>query len=215
MKKLIQKLSFILAGMLLFATITSAQDSTARENAVSVNSRNRVAVMPLSYIGNDNEARSEEMKYQLQNLTVNLLHSAAAELKFLDPAEINAILLKNGITVETIRQYTPAELAKLLHVEYIIMGSVIQDEGSVVTQTNSNTVRRGNNNHYYNHGKTKTYRNERTETRQNIETQVSVSIYNETGENIYSKSRHSILTESDAYKNALQYLLKRCPLYKR
>ena len=54
-----------------------------------------------------------------------------------------------------------------------------------------------------------------TVTRQHIKTQVSISIYNETGDRIYTKSRESILTESDAYKFALQYLLKRTPLYNR
>jgi hypothetical protein len=183
-----------------------------------VNSRNRVAVMPLTYIGDENESRSAEMRFQLQNLTVNFLRSDAAELKFIDAAEINAILLKNGIDQETIRKYTPGELARLLHVEYVITGSVIQDAGSMVTVNNSYTNRRQDRNHHDYHRErvnNRTFRNERTVTRQNIETQVSISIYNDAGENIYAKSRHSILTESDAYRNAIQYLLKRCPLYKR
>jgi hypothetical protein len=188
-----------------------------------VNSRNRVAVLPLTYIGDGNDDRSDEMRFQLQNITISFLHSSAAELRFMDAAEINALLLKKGINDETIRQYTPKELANLLKVEYIIMGSVLQDEGSVVTTNNSYTNRRQNVDHrhydrrYYDRGRgnTRTYRNERSVTRQNIETQVSISIYNETGESVYTKSRHSILSESDAYRNALHYLLKRCPLYNR
>jgi len=218
MKKINLIVSAVLAVTFLVAAATPAK--------AQVSSRNRVAIMPMAYIGDGEDNRDEEMRYVLQDVAVSFMNREAAELKFMDVTEINAILYKKGINEETVRGYTPKELAILLNVEYVIMGTVMQDRGSVVTVTNQNTSRRQTVEHYDRYGRHGRYsnhvevinrnnNNRRSETRQNIETQVSVSIYNEQGEKIYSKSRQSILTEQDAYKNALQYLLKRTPLYRR
>jgi hypothetical protein len=191
------------------------------EISLTLNPRNRVAVMPMTYIGDGNDERTEEMRYQLQDITISCLSKTAAELKYLDAAEINALLYKNGVTDQNIRQYTPKELAGILHVEYIIMGSVIQDKGNLVTISNSQTTRRQiiDHRHHHHHDDVRiARRNNRhssSVTKQNIETKVSLSIYNETGEKIYTKSRQSILSEADAYRNAIQYLLKRTSLYNR
>jgi hypothetical protein len=176
--------------------------------------------MPLVYLADGREGREEEMRYQLQDIVVSYMSRSAAELKFMDVVEINALLYKKGINADNIRQYTPRELAQFLNAEYVIMGSVIQDPGNLVTTENGynfrrETVERGRR--YDNRGRVRgrSFHTGNTVTRQNIQTQVSISIYNETGERIYSQSRQSILTESDAYRNALHYLLKRTPLYNR
>jgi hypothetical protein len=193
-----------------------------------VNSKNRVAVMPMIYIGDDDDTRSEEMRFHLQGIAISYLNRSAMELKFMDIAEINALLFKNGINDLNIRQYTPKELAAILNVEYLIMGSVLQDRGSVVTVSNNHNTRRqtieqynrrGRHERYDRHGRTvivtRGNNNGSSVTRQNIETQVSLTIYNEMGEMIYTRSRHSLLSEPDAYKYTIQYLLKRTPLYER
>lgn len=212
MKKIIENIVMLLILMLMvFAS--KAQNS-------GFNSRYRVAVMPLVYLGDGSEGREEEMRYQLQDIVVSYLSRSAAELKYMDVAEINALLYKKGIGADNIRQYTPRELARLLNVEYVIMGSVIQDPGNIVTTENSYNTRRQNMEYRGRYGDRhrvtgRSFHTGNTVTRQHIKTQVSISIYNETGDRIYTKSRESILTESDAYKFALQYLLKRTPLYNR
>ena len=210
MKKIIENVVMLIILMLMVFA------SKAQNNGF--NSRYRVAVMPLVYLGDGSEGREEEMRYQLQDIVVSYMSKNAAELKFMDAAEINALLYKKGIGTDNIRQYTPRELAGLLNVEYLIMGSVIQDPGNIVTTENSYNTRRHTVQHRgrYNERPRITGRSfytGNTVTRQHIKTQVSISIYNETGDKIYSKSRESILTESDAYKFALQYLLKRTPIY--
>src|SRR5262245_362158 len=62
-----------------------------------VNRRNKVAVMPLMYIGNDHGYRTDEMRFYLQNIAIDYLNESAMELKVLDASEINALLRKNGI----------------------------------------------------------------------------------------------------------------------
>ena len=212
MKKLIYQIGMTLM-LIINLTVSQAQVDEMR-------SRYRVAVMPLVYMGDGSEDREEEMRYQLQDIVVSYMSRSAAELRFMDAAEINALLYKKGIDAENIRQYTPGELAHLLHAEYVIMGSVIQDPGNIVTTENRYTNRRQTTQHrgrYNDRGRVtgRSFQTGNTVTRQRIKTQVSISIYNETGDRIYTKSRESILTESDAYRNALQYLLKRTPLYNR
>lgn len=201
--------------LILVITVSMSQ---AQMN--EIRSRYRVAVMPLVYMGDGSEGREEEMRYQLQDIVVSYMSRSAAELRFMDAAEINALLYKKGIDAENIHQYTPGELAHLLHAEYVIMGSVIQDPGSIVTRENRYNTRRQTIEHRGRYNDRvrvtgRSYQTGNTVTRQQIKTQVSISIYNETGDRIYTKSRESILTESDAYRNALQYLLKRTPLYTR
>ena len=180
--------------------------------------KNKVAVLPMGYIGEGTDERTEDMRFRLQEIAVNYLSKSATELKFMDPAEINAHLLRNGITHHTIREYSPRELAEALHVEYVIMGSVLQDKGAIVT-VNHNTAHRKKDIDNRGHGDKKVRSRSNvfgsSVTRQHIETNVSLSIYNETGERIYAKSRNSILNDADAYKYAIEYLLKRTPLYKR
>lgn len=212
MKKIIESVVMLLILMLMVVA-SKAQNG-------GFNSRYRVAVMPLVYLGDGSEGREDEMRYQLQDIVVSYMSRSAAELKYMDAAEINALLYKKGISASTIRQYTPRELAHLLNVEYVIMGSVIQDPGNIVTTENSYNTRRQTVERRGRYGDRhritgRNFHTGNTVTRQHIQTQVSVSIYNETGDRIYSKSRQSILTESDAYKFALQYLLKRTPLYNR
>jgi hypothetical protein len=215
LKQIKMKKTILIMTMVLLAAVNFSQ-----AQKTGFNSRYRVAVMPLVYMGDGSEGREEEMRYQLQDVVVSYMSRSAAELKFVDAAEINAILYKKGIDQDNIRQYTPAELADLLHVEYVIMGSVIQDPGNIVTTENRYNVHRQYSNRRGRYDDRRritgrSFQTGNTVTRQHIKTQVSVSIYNETGERIYSQSRQSILTETNAYRNALHYLLKRTPIYNR
>jgi hypothetical protein len=212
MKKIIENVMMLLILMLMVYA-SKAQNT-------GFNSRYRVAVMPLVYLGDGSEGREEEMRYQLQDVVVSYMSRSAAELKFMDAAEVNALLYKKGIGADNIRQYTPRELARLLNVEYVIMGSLIQDPGNIVTTENNFNTRRQTIEHRGRYGDRlrvtgRNWHTGNSVTRQHIKTQVSISIYNETGDRIYTKSRESILTESDAYRFALQYLLKRTPLFNR
>lgn len=211
MKKIV--VSSMAVALLLSVLTVSAQVSVVS----ATNTRNKVAVMPITYIAEGNDIKIEEMRFFLQDIAISYMSNAAAELKFMDAMTVNAILLKNGIIDENIRRYTPKELAAILQVEYIIMGSVLQDMGSVVTVDHNYNNRRQTVEHYGREVKVshRSNRHSSSVTRQNIETQVSLSIYNEFGERIYTKSRHSLLSEQDSYKNTIHYLLKRTPLYKR
>jgi len=188
------------------------------QEAPTVNSKNNVAVLPMVYVGEGSESRSSEMRFLLQEIAINYMSKSAFELKFRDAAEINALLLKSGINEANIKQYTPKELAALLRVEYVIMGSVVQGIDNIRTVTNNHNDRKRTTTQQYDKNIITRDRNNRsssTHTEVDMDTEVFLSIYNNTGEKIYGQSRRSMLSEQDAYKATIHYMLKRTSLYKR
>lgn len=165
----------------------------------------RAAVLPLYFIGD----APAEMRYRLQDMAHRFLSSNAAELKFQDPGYTNALLAKKGVSLDDLRGYMPAELAALLEVDYVITGRVTVDHVASSTQEHRYREER------YHHGREVRHTHGQTRTTEQFSTWIDLSIYNSSGETIFSKSRKSILYDADAYKNGLQYLLKRSPLYNR
>jgi len=210
MKKLnniIRSLSVVL--MLLIYTDTNAQ---APEKHRAAHAQNKVAILPIIYVGEGSAVKMEEMRYRLQNMAYIFLQETAIELKFQSPAETNALLLKKGINESNIREFTPKELATILEVEYVLTGMVSQDAMGVHSVGNTvnhySNSNKGNNNH-------RRHTTQRFQTRQDISTSIDLSIYNDKGEVIFSKSRRSIWSSANAYSNAMEFLLKKTPLYKR
>ena len=168
----------------------------------------KVAILPINYIG-DSPIMMDDMRYRLQNIAYQYLRNGSMELRIQDPSETNALLLRNGVRESNLREFTPAELADMLHVEYVLTGMVTQE---VVGMSTTNNSRRSEyNNRRWN--ERESWRHSRTVTDMN--TTIDLSIYNYQGENIYSRSRRSILSTADAYKYGMEYLLKRSPLYHR
>jgi hypothetical protein len=206
MKTLNNSISIFFVCVLVMQSITSR----AQQAIIPVvNTENQVAILPMTYIGDGSPLKMEEMRYHLQNIAYLYMKKEAAELKFQDPAETNALLLKNGITGANIREFTPKELAAILQVEYILKGMVTQESTGELTVRNSNIRDYSYKNRYSleTHG--------RSRTTYELSTNIDLDVYNGKGGNIFSKSRRSILPTVNAYKNGLEYLLKRTPLYKR
>jgi hypothetical protein len=142
----------------------------------------------------------------------------ARKLRFQDPSETNALLLKSGVRPETMRQFTPEELVEILQVAYVITGSVAQEEGNINHYTNSTSTgntRGGKDRDPKRNERERRQTNVYTTTRVEIKTRVDLTVFNIQGEKIYNDSKRSILTDADAYRNSLHYLLRRTPLYER
>ena len=203
--------------MLFNAAYSVAQDTAARiRNRNFVAPLITVAVLPLRYTGEGSNSWREDMSFRLQELVITYMGILDNGWQLQDASQTNALLYKNGITPGNIRQYNPKELADIIHVQYLVTGSVIQEPGSIRTVTHKRSVseRRKRED---NHGRSKDSRHSHVSsaTVQNFHTDVSVTIYDVHGERIFSKSRRSILSDVDAYKAALRYLLKRTPLYSK
>jgi hypothetical protein len=195
--------------LLAISVFSMAQTQVATRSTYA---GNKVAILPMTYIGDGNEVRMDEMRYRLQNIAYQYLRNEAIELKFQDPSVTNALLLKNGVHEANFRQFTPGELAEILQVEYVVTGMVNQESRGMSARDNSRRV--------YHNNRRGRYRNEReiswhTRVREEFSTYIDVSIHNDKGEQLFSRSKHSILSSPGAYRNGLEYLLKRTPLYRK
>jgi len=206
----------ILSMMLFMNTASRAQS----EGVTGIAKReNKVAVLPILFISDGNTERIEEMRYRLQNIAYLYLKNEAMELKFQSPAETNALLIKKGVNESNFREFTPKELADILQVEYVLTGMVTQE--FIGESSTSISNRREHRNRDWDRdwdrdrNRNRVVKTERSRTTQQLNTHIDLDIYNDKGEQIFSKSRRSILSDVDAYKNGIQYLLKRSPLYKR
>ena len=208
MKKINNIIKTFSIAMLVVMSIASKAQTQAVVR--TTNAENKVAILPMTYIADGSDVRTNEMPYHLQNLAYQYLSEDVFELKFQDPAQTNAILFKRGIRGTEIRKYTPKELAEILQVEYVIVGLVNQE--SLGMTTFSNSKKEFNHRHWGKHEKEK---HVRTRTTEQMSTTIDLDIYNDQGEKIFSRSRRSILSSVDAYKAGLHYLLKRTPLHKR
>jgi hypothetical protein len=98
----------------------------------------------------------------------------------------------------------------MLHVEYVITGMVSQE--SVGMNITSHSRREY---HDRRRGRFERETSGHTRAVENMSTYIDLDMYNDRGDKIFSRSRHSILSDVDAYKYGLHYLLKRSPLYKK
>jgi len=190
----------LLAGIVAAAQIAQANQSpdTAR----------KLAILPMQFIAEGNPVRLEEMRYRLQNIAYLYLKDKVQAFAIQDPNETNALLLKNGIKESNFRAYSPKEIAEILHVGYVLTGMVTQESTGSVSMRN--TSRRD----YERKGKQRETQ-ERIKTNEELNTHIDLGLYNNKGEVLYGKSRRSILSSVDAYKNGIEFLLKRSPLYQK
>ncbi len=178
------------------------------QNSGNVNFSNKVAVLPFSYISDAGDKKIESMEYEIQNESYLLLSKNATGLEIQDPMATNALLIKNGITRENYKGYTMPEIAEILGIEYIVVGSV------KIEKTNS-TINSSQNTYSQNGVSKKGYTGTSsvTSVNQNYKTNVDLFIYNNEGKKIFGDSRNSFWASTDAYKATIKYLLKKSPLW--
>lgn len=174
---------------------------------------NKVAILPFSFI-RDNQDAGTEMGYKAQNDVYTYLNKHSAGLTIVDPRTTNALLAKKGITPQTLRSATMDELCNILDVEYVVAGGITQNK---VAQTTSSSAS-GNVTNTWNGNKDKTTGSAYSSSAsyQYYSNQVSIDIYTDKNDNIYSQNRKGLLNSTDgSYSSPLEYLLKRCPLYRK
>lgn len=168
---------------------------------------NKVAILPFSFI-TDGQPAADAVAAQVQNECYSMLSKHSGVYTVINPRTSDALLAKAGVTKANIRQYTMDDLCNILGVEYVVDCIISQNRTSqTVTQSNSGQLKDKNENekkiNTYSYG---------TST-QNYKTNVTFGVYNDKGISVYNQDRESFWNTQDAYKNTLEYLLKRCPLY--
>jgi hypothetical protein len=180
-----------------------------------VDHHNKIAVLPFGFLV-DKQPGAEEVGYKAQEDTYSFLVQHSAGYTILAPRTTNALLIKAGITRDKMRGFTMKEICDVLGVEYLVDGSVIQNKGAQTSSTSGydNTkVKRDNNDKVKNvssYGSTNSY------SQQRYEVSVSLAIYMDNDISIYNQTHKAFFTNTDgSYSSPLEYLLKRCPLYRK
>ena len=125
------------------------------------------------------------------------------------------MLIKAGVNKETIKGFTSADLCNLLGTEYVMDGTVMLDKTSQTTSGSSSYQSSSTNNNGKNKDKYTASSSSSSTSYQNYETTISMSIYNDKGASIFNQNRKSFWTDQNAYKKALEYLLKKTPFYQK
>jgi hypothetical protein len=183
----------------------SATASTASAEKPTVDHLNRVAILPFSYVA-DGQTAADALSEKAQSSCYSFLTKNAGARQILDPRTTNAQLYKAGVHKDNLKGYTMDDLCKILGVEYVVEGVVTVNKSGVTSQQSKTTDKS-------NDGSKQT--SSRGTAEQEYETTVLLSIYNDKGSPVFNQDRKSILSGQGAYKNTLEYLLKRSPLYSK
>jgi TolB-like protein len=219
-KKTVSKIEFASGRV----EVINPQSGTASASTKSlsgpvgnVDTHNKIAVLPFEFISNDPGLTVESMRTLTQNSTANIIKKEYGLLTLQDPLTTNAILGKNNINHENAASFTPAEIAQLLGVEFVVFGTVnIVNKGSSTVGSSVGTFKEKENNTYNNNSDNRkttgtAISTGSTTTTVNYDTMVDFRLFNDRGENIYSESRHAFGTNIDAYKGSIEYMVRRTP----
>jgi len=204
----INKIQFASGRIQVVNNTNTSKSDGSDANGKMQDHHNKVAVLPFSYIGQGG-TRDEKMGKKVQSECYNLLLKNASQFNIQDPITTNANMIKHGIREDNIEGFTPGELANILECEYIVIGTVtLNTEGAYSGGGTYYSQKTSGN-------KTSGYTGGGSTTKTDYGTDVDLKIYSDQGLNIFSKSHTSVWSSEDAYKITLQYLIKRCPLYRK
>lgn len=177
--------------------------------------RNKVAILPFSFI-KDSEGGADEVGLKAQTDTYAYLVKHSPGYTLLDPRTSNALLIKAGVTKDKMMGYTMKELCDIMGVEYVIDGTITQTKAAAMTnavETNNANIKR-NDNDKVKGASGSTFATSNTTQRYDVT--VSLSIYMNNDSSVFNEKRKALFGNTDgSYNSSLEYLLKRCPLYRK
>jgi len=176
---------------------------------------NKIAILPFTFLM-DNQPGADEVGFKAQEDTYSILSQHSAGYTILDPRTTNAKLIQAGITKEKIRGFSMKDICDALGVEYVIDGSITQNKGYQTSSTNnsSNTKVKRNDNDKISGGSTSS--SSYSSAAQRYDVSVGLHIYMDNNASIYNQNHKAFFSNTDgSYSSPLEYLLKRCPLYRK
>ncbi|CAM4371179.1 hypothetical protein SAMN06265348_113192 [Pedobacter westerhofensis] len=198
----------------------AAQPAETRKNdpvamsASPADHHNKIAILPFAFLM-DRQAGAAEIGIKAQEDTYAFLSKHAAGYTIVDVRSTNAALIKAGITRDKMMGFTMKEIGDILGAEYIIDGTITQNKGYATSSSYGNTntdVKRKSEDKVKVNGSE--YSNSNSVQRYDVS--VSLNIYMDNNASIYNQTHKAFLTNTDgSYSSPLEYLLKRCPLYRK
>lgn len=184
-------------------------------SATPADHHNKIAILPFAFLM-DRQAGAPEIGLKAQEDTYAFLSQHSAGYTILDTRTTNALLIKAGVTREKMMGFTMKEICDILGVEYVIDGTVTQNKGYQTSSSSGNsntTVKRDGDDKVKgvnSYGSTNSY------SAQRYDVSVSLNIYMDNNASIYNQTHKAFFSNTDgSYSSPLEYLLKRCPLYRK
>ncbi|EAZ79763.2 hypothetical protein [Algoriphagus machipongonensis] len=196
---------------------TGALVSTTPAPTGAVDFHNKIAVLPFQFISNDPGMDKQSMSGLAQNTTANSIREMYGNLTLQDPMTTNALLAKQNIDYSNIVTMTPAEVANLLGVEYVVYGTVNLTNKGAMTIGSSGTNYKERNKTDYQRSKSdqrtkgSEFTTSSSTTQIEYDTSVDFRLFNNKGTNLYSDSRHVFGSSVDSYTSGIDYMIKRTP----
>ncbi|RZK78268.1 MAG: hypothetical protein EOO92_11455 [Pedobacter sp.] len=191
------------------------QNDQVAMTASPADHHNKIAILPFTYLM-DNQPGAEAIGLKAQEDTFGFLSKNSAGYTILDPRTANAMLGKAGVTKDKMTNFTMKEICDILGVEYIIDGTVTQNKGyqtSSTTETSNSKVKRDNDKDLKGISSSNS---SNSYAAQRYDVSVSLHIYMDNNASIYNQTHKAFLSNTDgSYSSPLEYLLKRCPLYRK
>jgi len=176
--------------------------------------RNKVAILPFSFI-KDGQPAAQEVSDEIQNELFAMLGKHSGVYTVLSPRATNVKLNKAGITKANILNYTMAEICQVVGAEYVIDGMITQNRTTQTNYANTSYNDKTKQNDNSDDKKTSGYASSSSTSVQNYQTTMDMKIYNDKSDIIYNQNRKAFWNTGDAYKNTMEYLIKRSPLYSK
>ncbi|MUP46187.1 hypothetical protein E0K83_10580 [Gramella sp. BOM4] len=213
-KQNIHKIDFASGRTEVINQIQNTGSNTAiNSKNTAADRKNKIAVLPFTIVSNNAALTTEGMMEEVQNTTASSIRQNTSQVILQDPSETNAILYENNIGEAEATKMRPAELAQLLGVEFIVIGS------AKIDYTGSNTY--GSSSTRYKDKEDKDRRSSKSSGKENTfssssstenySTNIMLKIFNDQGRNIYDVDRTGIGTNLDKYESTISYLIKRSP----
>ncbi|SEJ38407.1 hypothetical protein SAMN05216327_109160 [Dyadobacter sp. SG02] len=187
------------------------QSGPAGNSALS-DHHNKIAILPFGFVREGQKA-ADEMSNVVQAYCFTFLSKHAGVLSVMDTRTTNAKLIKAGVTRENIEGFTMDDICNILGVEFVVDGTVVLTKVAQQTLANASYSDKSKGNR--NEQKSSGYSSANSYNFENYETTINLNVYNDKGNSMFSQSRKSFFKTQDAYQNALEYVLKRSPLYSK
>jgi hypothetical protein len=194
--------------------LAPAQSSTTPQPATAPaeDTRNKVAILPFSFV-KDGQNAAQEVSEEIQNECYALLSKHQGIYTVVSPRATNVKLNKAGITRANMLNYTMAEICQVLGVEFIVDGMITQNKTTQTSYGNSTYSSKSKTDDNSKDKKSNGYESSYSTNTQNYATVMDMKIFNNKSEIVYNQNRKAFWNTADAYKNTMEYLVKRCPLY--
>ncbi|PWS26664.1 hypothetical protein DHW03_16215 [Pedobacter yonginense] len=201
-------------------TQVSAPAETRQKDQVAMTAtpadhHNKIAILPFTFLM-DNQPGADQIGLKAQQDAFALLNQHSAGYTILDPRTTNAMLVQAGATRDKMIGFTMKNLCDILGVEYVIDGTVTQNKGYQTSYTSASDDTKVKRDDADKVKGVSSYGSSSSSAVQRYDVSVSLQIYMDNNASIYNENHKAFLSNTDgSYSGPLEYLLKRCPLYRK